>query len=339
MLGSHWPLPIALASFALSAVVLVIVGVRLAKVVDQLADRTGIGEAVAGAVLLGATTSLPGLVTTIVGAIAGEASFALSNALGGIAAQTMFLALADLSYPRANLEHAAASIPNLLQALTLIVLVALVFVGVTTPHLSFLGLHAVTPMLPIVYVYGLKMARRSHDAPMWWPHRTVETRTDVPDKDSKHSPLIRLWMQFALMAAVVALTGFIVGHAGLSIVAETGIRGSVVGGLLTSVVTSLPELVTVFAAVRIGALTLAVGDIVGGNVFDVLFVFAADIAYRSGSIYGAVDSVTTFLLGLTVLMTATLAAGLVYREKKGIGFEGISLLFLYAAGVAIIVTL
>lgn len=339
MLWPPWPLPISIGAFALSAAVLIVVGVRFAKVVDHLADRTGIGEAVAGAVLLGATTSLPGLITTLVGALAGNASFAVSNALGGISAQTMFLALADLSYRKANLEHAAASVPNLVQAMILIALVALVFVGVTMPHLSAFGIHAVTPLLPIVYIYGLRLAKRSHDTPMWWPRRTRETRTDVPDDESNHLSLARLWVSFAWMAAVVAITGFVVGHAGLSIVAETGVRGSVIGGLLTSVVTSLPELVTVFAAVRIGALTLAVGDIIGGNVFDILFVFAADLAYRAGPIYEAVDNVTTFLVALTILMTAMLAAGLVYRERRGIGFEGIALLVLYAAGVVVIVTL
>jgi cation:H+ antiporter len=65
-------------------------------------------------VLVGAVTSLPGLVTSVVGAADGDASFAVSNSLGGIAAQTSFLALADLTYRRANLEHAAASLPNLL---------------------------------------------------------------------------------------------------------------------------------------------------------------------------------------------------------------------------------
>ena len=70
--------------------------------------------------------------------------------------------------------------------------------------------------------------------------------------------------------------------------------GSLVGGLFTSVVTSLPELVTVLAAVRVGALTLAVGDIVGGNTFDVLFLAAADLAYTEGSLYAAIDQRTVY---------------------------------------------
>ncbi len=110
--------------------------------------------------------------------------------------------------------------------------------------------------------------------------------------------------------------------------------GTLIGGLLTSVVTSLPELVTVLAAVRAGALTLAVGNIIGGNTFDVLFVAAADYAFRSGSVYASVGNGTIFLLALTLLLTGIFAAGLIYRQKSGIGFEGTAILIVYAVGFA-----
>ncbi|GIF01186.1 hypothetical protein Ari01nite_86500 [Paractinoplanes rishiriensis] len=62
---------------------IIAVGRRLASTADALADRTGMGEAAAGALLLGAVTSLPGIGTTVVGALGGDAQFALANPLGG----------------------------------------------------------------------------------------------------------------------------------------------------------------------------------------------------------------------------------------------------------------
>jgi Ca2+/Na+ antiporter len=82
----------ALVLLAVAALVLGLGGVRFTRVVDRLADRTGIGEALAGAVLVGAVTSLLGLIASVVGAAEGNASFAVSNSLGGIAAQTALLA-------------------------------------------------------------------------------------------------------------------------------------------------------------------------------------------------------------------------------------------------------
>ena len=120
---------------------------------------------------------------------------------------------------------------------------------------------------------------------------------------------------------------------------KTPLSGSVVAALFTSVVTSLPELVTVLTAIRIGALTLAVSNIVGGNSFDVLFVFVADIAFTSGSVYNAVDGAAVFLLSLTVLLTALLAAGMLTRERRHIGFEGLAILGCYFAGVVALVSM
>lgn len=328
-----WSLSVSLAALVASAAVLVVAGTRFTHVVDQLADRLGIGEALAGAVLLGATTSLPGLIVTTLAALQGEAELAVSNAFGGIAAQTMFLALADLIYARANLEHAAASLPNLLQTMVLVALIALVLLATAGPPGDILGVHPISAILPLAYVYGLVLTRRTRARPMWHPRDTPETRPDVPDRDAERASLLRLGAVFAALGTTVALAGFVVARAGLSLVHQTDVSGTFIGGLVTSVVTSLPELVTVMAAVRAGALTLAVGDIIGGNTFDVLFVAVADVAFRQGSIYSAMGADTVFLLSLTLLLTSVLAAGLIYRERRGIGFEGVAILVVYVVGV------
>ena len=123
----------------------------------------------------------------------------MSNSLGGIAAQTTFLALADLTYRRANLEHAAASLPNLLQSLGLITLVALVFVASAGPEVTVLGVHPVTLLLPLVYVYWLRLTRDVATRPMWEALVTPETREDMPDDDGgDERPLALMWGEFAV---------------------------------------------------------------------------------------------------------------------------------------------
>ena len=105
----------AIGLFAASAVVIAFAGVHMTRLADMIADRTGLGEAVIGGVLLGASTSLSGTVTSVSAAANGLASLAVSNAIGGICAQTVFLVVADLSYRKVNLEHAAADEKNMLQ--------------------------------------------------------------------------------------------------------------------------------------------------------------------------------------------------------------------------------
>ena len=112
------------------------------------------------------------------------------------------------------------------------------------------------------------------------------------------------------------------------------------GVFLTGVATSLPELITTLAAVRRGALTLAVAGIIGGNCYDTLFTAIADIAYREGSVYHAISDQVAIWGVLAVIMTAALMLGLLRRERQGparIGFESLSIFGLYGLGVFIVV--
>ena len=110
------------------------------------------------------------------------------------------------------------------------------------------------------------------------------------------------------------------------------------GALATAVVTSLPELVTTIAAVRRGALQLAVGGIIGGNSFDTLFLTLADVSYRDGSLYHAVGAQDRFWSLTAILMTAILLGGMLLRQRIGparIGAESLALLLVYAGAIAL----
>ncbi|TFH84851.1 sodium:calcium antiporter [Billgrantia azerbaijanica] len=329
-------LGLALLLFAGCTAVIAIAGTRLAGIVDDLADRTGLGEAIAGAVLLGMATSLSGMVVSVSAALADRPTLAMSNALGGIAVQTLFLTIADVTYRRANLEHAAASLGNLLQGGLLLCLLSLVLVGRFAPDWTLWQVHPVTPLLLLGYLFGQRLVDRSRDNPMWRPAQTRETQPDVPDPRARRRSALRLWGSFALLASLLGVSGWLLERSASVIAQETGLGQSVVGILMTAVVTSLPELVTSVAAVRRGALTLAVGGIIGGNAFDTLFVAAADLAYRGGSVYHAIPDSVALWVALSLLMTAILLVGMLHRQRRGpahIGFESVAVIACYLAGV------
>lgn len=335
-----WSLAFSIGVFALAVLVITLAGTRITRVVDQLADRTGIGEAAAGAVLLGASTSLGGSVLSVTAAWNGNAELAVSNALGGIAVQTFFLAIADMAYRKANLEHAAASVANMMQNGLLIALLALIMLAPQLPNVTLWHVHPVTPALFALYLYGLSVVQSAWTAPMWQPFMTGETRQDTPDDPGRLPSLGRLWLEFLPLMALLGLAGWLLEPAATSIASATGLTFTLVGVLLTAVSTSIPELVTSVAAVRRGALTLAVGGIIGGNAFDTLFTAASDLAYREGSIYHAIAAETEFWVALTLLMSAILMMGLIRRERQGIGHigaESLALLLLYLGGVAVLV--
>ncbi|WP_271078884.1 sodium:calcium antiporter [Aurantiacibacter sp. MUD61] len=309
---------------------------------DTIADRTKFGEALVGSVLLGAGTSIAGIVTSTSTAASGAADLAITNALGGIAAQTMFLALADVAYRKVNLEHAAASAVNLGQATVLIILIALPILAWATPDFTIWAINPLTPILVGVYLLGLYNAHKIHRRPMWFPRSTKDTRSEDDDECEDMRSLWLIGTLFGAFTIIVGLSGWIVGMTGLELSGRLGISQGVVGALGTAVITSLPELVTTIAAVRRGALQLAIGGIIGGNMFDALFIASSDIAYREGSIYHAVSERAIFWMALVLLMTAVLLIGLLRRQKQGpagIGWESVILLVLWGGGATLQATL
>lgn len=286
-----------------------------------------------GAVFIGASTSLSGIITSVTAASYGYAEMAVSNALGGIAAQTFFLAVADMFYRKANLEHAAASAENLMMGALLMTLLSIHLVAFATPNFSILNIHPASFVLLISYVLGVRLLAQTHKMPMWLPRKTTETHTEP---ELKHRFLARshssLWSMFLLYSAIVGFAGWALSRTGMTIIDTTGLSEGLVGGVFTSVTTSLPELVIAITAVRMKSLTLAVGDIIGGNAFDTLFIAASDVAYRDGSIYAHISVVEQFWLAITVLMTGILLMGLLHRERHGIanmGWESFLIFVLY----------
>ena len=322
-----------LAVFGLAAAVIAVAGTRLARIADELAARTGLGEALVGAVLVGASTSLPGIITSVVTASEGYPSLAIGNGLGGIAAQTAFLGIADLTYRKANLEHTAASVANLMQGALLIALLATTLIATALPPATVLGVSPATPILLIGYLFGLKLLRSADTEPMWRPEATSDTQEESDEEAGKVAgSTATLWLQFALLATVLAAMGYVVSRTGIVLADRSGLSETAVGALLTAVATSLPELVIAVAAVRIGAYNLAIGNIIGGNAFDILFLAAADVAYRDGSIYGRFEEPDLLLLGAAMLMTTMLVLGMLRRERHGfagIGFESTLMLAIY----------
>ncbi len=205
--------------------------------------------------------------------------------------------------------------------------------------MAFLGVHPATIGLLAAYLFGMRLVRRARKDPQWQPRMTEETKVDEPAEDDPSTSTRSLFLWFFLLAALLGSAGWAVAKAGMEVADRTGVGDTVIGGFLTAIITSLPELVTAVAAVRRGALTLAVGDIIGGNAFDIMFAVVADLFYRSGSVYHTMSAHSRFMTALGIVLAAVMMAGLVSREKRGwanIGFESVIVLVLYVGGFLMI---
>ncbi|MCB0331440.1 MAG: hypothetical protein KDD70_17335, partial [Bdellovibrionales bacterium] len=274
----------------------------------------------------------------------GHAELAVSNALGGLAVQTAFIAVADLAFVKANLEHSAASLENIFQGVLLILLLSIPLLGMASPEISIGSVHPVSFLLLIVYGMGLYLVGTVKKAPMWWPKSTDKTVLDAPDETL---PMTRseFWIafrSFLVTAILVSVSGYLVAEAGIAISVQTGLSETLIGTLLLAISTSLPELVTSVAAVRQGAPTLAVSDILGGNSFEILFLAFSDFVFTSGPLYAAITDRILFLMGLSLLLISLLLFGLIRREKYGIfniGLETFLIIVTYSGAMIVLATL
>lgn len=329
-------LPSAIILFFISTVFIAIGGTALTREADKLADITGMGEALVGAIFLGGITSLSGIVISVTAAFENHPQLSVSNAIGGIAAQTVFLAIADITYRKANLEHAAASLSNVMQGLLLIGILVLTLIVSGLPPVVLFHVHPASVLIIIFYLGGQQLISKSQQKPMWRAVKTRETRMDVPDQDNiKNYRIGPVVLQFILLGVLIGVSGYVLAQSSIVISNETGLSEGVIGALFTAVASSLPELIVSISAVRQKALTLAVSNVIGGNTFDVLFVSFSDFAYGEGSIFHTFRTSQVFTIHLTLLLTSILTLGLLYREKKGfakIGWESLMILVLFVLG-------
>ena len=120
-----------------------------------------------------------------------------------------------------------------------------------------------------------------------------------------------------------------------------GWEASFVGTLFLAFSTSLPELATSFAAIRLNAPELAITNVLGSNLFNMSVVlFFDDMAYTQGVLWSGLSSVHAVTGGLAVVMTLVVIAGLVARPRrrpvKYLTFESVSLVALYAAASVLV---
>ena len=114
---------------------------------------------------------------------------------------------------------------------------------------------------------------------------------------------------------------------------------SFVGAVFLAASTSLPEVSTVVAAVRLRRYEMALADIFGTNLFNVTIIFVADALYDGPPVLGEVGRFAGCSALLAVVLTALVLAGMIECRNRTffrMGADSIAVLGCYAAGVAVL---
>lgn len=345
---SAYPIWLNLGIFAVLAVIIWSAGARLSGYADLIADRTGIGKAFIGLVLLAGATSLPEIGTTVSASWVGNAPLAVNNLLGGIAMQTAVLAIADFFVARGALTFVNPRPTVIMAGASLILLLGLTLAAIASNSpVSLFGVGLWTVLLFGTYLASLYVLKDSEGRGSWRPVEVPQALKEAAASPSQSSPNVarsttQLFVLFAAGGTVIFVAGVTVAQVSDALAQQTGLGASFVGATLVAISTSLPELSTTIAAARLGAYSMAISNIFGSNALMVGLLFVSDVFYREGPILEAVDPSAIFAAASGVVVTSVYLIGLIERRNKTVGrlgWDSLTVLFVYAATVLVLYTL
>ena len=311
-----------LAVFVVAALVTWGAGLLLARTTDSLDRRLNLGDAIGGLVLLAIAGSLPELAITVSAASAGNLDLAAGNLIGGIATQTMVLVLCDLVVPSKPLTYLVGSLLPVLEGLLVVLVVVGVLLGALLPASAAVG-GVVSPAsiaIVVVWVAGIIGFDRVRKAPKWEivmhgarpgrRHRRIVTETTpTPLKPVSTTVVVLL---FVLGCVLTLGAGVALEVTGNDLADRAGMNGVVFGATVLALATALPEISSGIEAVRLGDHQLAVGDIFGGNAFQVCLFLVADLI-AAKPVLAQAGTLNSWLAALAIGLTAVYAIGVIVR--------------------------
>ena len=299
--------------FKLVVCVLIVLfaGRNVARYGDIIAERTGMGRVWMGVIAIAAITSLPELFTGISAVTIVKApDLTVGNLIGANAFNMFNLALLDI-YHRNESMIAVASQTHRLTALYSLLLV--VFIGVciyistSFYDMSFGWIGWYTPIILVIYMFSVRH--------IFLHEKEQPPREQVNLYDSVLS-MKRIYIVFLISAAFIIGAGIWLATIGDEIALATGWGQSFVGGLLLAFTTTLPEITVSFTAMRIGAIDMAVANLIGSNLFNLTILSIIDIIYTKGPILAEVSQSHLVVAAAVALMSVLFIVGLRVRPRR-----------------------
>ena len=317
--------------FMCSAALIVVTGSRLSRYGDEIAEFTGLGRLWIGVVLMSTATSLPEVFTTVSAAWLDAPDLAAGDLFGAGMSNMLTLGLIDLMHRQKRVWREAALGHALTAALAMVLTaVAAVFVLLQV-DMSHVGVGLGSLTLFVLYGLGMRLVFRQEDMERRQREQAVLIEGSSASKSGVHrrAELRRAIFGFILCALALLVAAPFLAWSAERIAEETGVGTTFIGTSLVAITTSLPELVTAVASVRLGAFDLAVGNLFGSNAFNMAAFLFADLAYRGGDLLSNLSSVHALTALWSILMMNIGLMGIIYRaEKRFILIEPDSLLMI-----------
>lgn len=322
-------------AFIVCTSAIVYAGTKLSRYGDIIAEKTGLGRTWIGVVLMASVTSLPELVTGISSVTyAGVPDIAVGDVLGSCVFNMLILALLDAVY-RPMPISAKAHQGHILSAgfgilLLGVVALSLFFANHVFP-LGWIGPYSL--LFIFIYFIAMRMVYSYEKKQIaLFINKTIELQYgDIPTRTAV--------FHYAINAVIVIIAAVFLPKIGEGLAETTGLGQSFVGNIFIAISTSLPELVVSLAAVKMGAVDLAIGNLFGSNIFNILILGIDDIFFVKGPLLSFVNQNHAISALSAIMMTAIAIIGLTYRAEKKqmrLAWDSVAIVFVFMINLVLL---
>jgi len=322
--------------FVISAGVIIVAGRVISNASDELAERTGLGRAFIGSLLLAGATSLPEVAASGTAALQGAGNLAMGNVFGSNIFNMLLLVIAQCFAARPILSNVSPTHVTTAAAGMLLSGIAALSMVVRQPY-AFLGAGLDTWIIAATYIIIMRALPGNAEEQQLEVAATAET---PPKDEEESSSAVRAWLKFAISAAAIIVAGWYMSSAADQIAVITGLGQTFIGGTLLAGATSLPELTVSIFTARMGAYDLAVGNVLGSNIFNMLILLVSDLA-QPGSVPllsgGTTGQIISALVGLILSGIVIVALTLPRRgDDRRFPWEMVAIAGAYLIGLRFI---
>jgi cation:H+ antiporter len=298
--------------FLLCAAVIFFIGTKLAHYGDQIAELSGMGKAWFGLIMMASVTSLPELFVGISSAsIIESADFTVGDVLGSCAFYLAILSLIAVFLKKTTMFSVSSKI-HVLAGVLGIVLFSFVGIGLFVPYdfmlIDWIGISSI--VFIAIYLVSIKLVYQDEK-----DHPTSSIPASLVELQNTTS-LKKVVFWYSINGLIVIESALLLPYFAEQISNQTRLQKSFIGTVLLGASTSLPEVAVSVAAIRMGAIDLAVGNLLGSNLFNIFILVIGNIFYRNGHIL--VDASVSNIISVfsIIIMTAIAIIGLTYRSKN-----------------------
>lgn len=313
---------------ALCSALIAVAGPALVRNGDRIAQMTGLSRSWIGLILLATATSLPELFTGVSAVTVADApNIAVGDALGSCVFNLLMLVLLD-ELSRRDPVYRRIDQGHILTAGFGVILIgtvgAVILLRGSGLDAGFLHISVYTPFLVFLYLVAMRAA-------FDFQRRVSAT---LPAHDTVQGITLRQSIsRYLLAASIVVAAGIWLPFVGVEIAQQMGWQTTFVGTLLIAATTSVPEFVVSISALRIGAVDMAISNLLGSNLFDALIIAIDDLAYTKGPLLSSVSAAHAVTAFTAVIMSGIFIVALLFkpdsRIRGTISWISLSLLMAY----------